>query len=156
MSYSSKIYKTAIETFEITCFLFPLEKDEVGSAGEEQFQSSDIQTIVEFNGATKGLVVISPSASLLRAMAGNMLGIEEPDTKQKEEALCEVTNIISGNIAPMFSHDEEICYINPPRLIERKGGQEYAMKGAEKESIRIFFNEGIADIKVYHQIQEAS
>ncbi|MEL7833571.1 chemotaxis protein CheX [Fodinibius sp. Rm-B-1B1-1] len=152
MSYSSKIYETAVETFEITCFLFPLEKDEVGNEDNSQFASSGIKTIVEFDGAAKGLVVISPSTSLLRAMAGNMLGIEEPDTKQKEEALCEVANIISGNIAPMFSRDNEICYINPPRLIDGKGDQEYAFDGAEKESVRVFLNEGVADIEVYYQV----
>lgn len=150
MSYSSKIYKTAIETFEITCFLFPLEKDEVDSEGDKPLASSDIKTLVEFNGATKGLVVISPSASLLSAMAGNMLGIEEPDMKQKEEALCEVANIISGNIAPMFSCEDEICYIKPPRLIDKEG--EYTIEGAEKESVRVFLNEGVADIEVYHQV----
>lgn len=156
MSKKRKIYESAVETFEITCFLFPVEKQDGESDGPNNDRGSHLRSIVGFNGATDGKVVITPSVSLLSAMAANMLGIDSPDQSQKEEALCEVANIISGNIAPLFSHDEEICYINPPRLIERKGEQEYAMEGAEKESIRIFFNEGVADIKVYHQIQEAS
>ena len=152
MSYSDKIYETAAETFEITCFLFPVDKDEVDGKPEEQTELSTIQTVVEFNGAAKGIIIISPSVSLLSAMAGNMLGIEDPDMKQKEEALCEVANIISGNIAPMFSNDDEICYINPPQLLSNKSNQAGIIEDAEKESARILLNEGTAEIEVYYQI----
>lgn len=154
MSYSNKIYEMAVKTFEITCFMFPVEEEEVDDKADEQLASSHIRTVVEFDGAAKGMVIITPSPYLLDVMAGNMLGIEEPNLKQKEEALREVANIISGNIAPLFSQDDEICYIKPPRLAEKNEVQDDVLEGAEKESVRVFLNEGVADIEVYYQIQK--
>lgn len=150
MSHRPKIYEMAVETFEITCFLFPVQEDGVDPSGQK-FELSGRKTVVEFSGAAEGMVVISTSEALLNAMAANMLGIEEPNASDKEEALCEVANIISGNIAPMFSDEDEICYINPPQLIEEGKAIGNNLEQSEKESVRVFFNEGAVDIEAVYQ-----
>lgn len=153
MSYRHNIYKTAVETFEKTCFLFPVEDDEV-DASDSKYKTTEIQTVVEFRGAAQGMVIITPSASLLHAMAANMLGIDHPDAKDKEEALSEVANIISGNVVPMFNHDDKICYINPPRIVENEYVGKNRFNKSEHESVRVLLNEGAAEIIVVYENDE--
>lgn len=150
MSYKESIYETAVETFEVSCFLFPLQEGEVEEK-EDNTEPASIKGTVRFDGATKGMVVISPSLGLLSAIAANMLGIENPNENEKEEGLCEVANIISGNIAPLFSRDDEICYIEPPKLVKDGGEPEIGITDAVKESVRVYLDEGVADIEVYYQ-----
>jgi len=138
MSKKRKIYESALETFEIACFLFPVQEQDDKSDGLSSDKAPHLRSIVGFNGATEGKVVITPSVSLLNAMAANMLGIDLPDQSQKEEALCEVANIISGNIAPLFNSDDEICYIEPPKLIEGTCEPLQTMEEMMKESVRIY------------------
>ncbi len=154
MSYKKEIYEAAAKTFEITCFLFPLEEEEVNNESQEQLSLSHMQSVVEFSGAIDGMVVITPSKALLSAMAGNMLGIDEPNDDEKEEALCEVANIISGNIAPIFSQKGDICYISPPQLFDSRKKLTKKIKDSLKETVRIFLDEGAADIEVHYQDQE--
>ncbi|WP_176466226.1 chemotaxis protein CheX [Aliifodinibius salipaludis] len=152
MSYKSEIYKAAAETFEITCFLFPIEEEEVDNQSKEQLLLSNMKSMVEFSGATDGMVILTPSKSLLNAMAGNMLGIDEPNKDEKEEALCEVANIISGNIAPIFSKKGELCYISPPQLFSNGEKSTKNITNSLKETVRIFLDEGAADIEVHYQV----
>ncbi len=154
MSYKREIYEAAEKTFEITCFLFPLEEEEVSSESQERLLLSNMQSVVEFSGAIDGMVIITPSKSLLSAMAGNMLAIDEPNEAEKEEALCEVANIISGNIAPIFSKEGDICYISPPQLFDSREKLTKKIRDSLKETVRIFLDEGIADIEVHYQAQE--
>ena len=147
-----KIFEAAVETFEITCYMFPVE-DDADTDWDKKPVSKKVQSIVDFDGAANGKVIITPSESLLTAMAGNMLGIDSPNQNQKEEALCEVANIIAGNIAPHFSGKAGICYIHPPQLVTEK---ENALRpeNALEETVRVHLDEGMVDIKVLYQIGE--
>ena len=147
------IYNTAVETFEISCFLFPVEKGDAESGSKKEVLAENVRSVVSFNGAAEGRVVISPSQALLDAMAANMLGIEDPKQAQKEEDLCEVANIITGNIAPSVSNKDEICYIEPPKLREASDTIVLEQR-MTKESVRIYLDAEQADIEVYYQTEE--
>lgn len=154
MSYKDKIYDTAVEIFEDSCFIFPLAEDEVEEENSNRIVTAAIKGAVQFDGATKGVIVITPSSGLLSAMASNMLGIDHPNENEKKEGLCEVANIISGNIAPLFSWEDGICYTEPPKLVEDDFDPAKSISGTTKESVRVYLGEGVVDIEVYYQIKE--
>jgi len=148
--YSDKIRNIAINTFEITCYMFPIEEWEVEDYTDLDQPDGSVRSIVSFDGAAVGGMVITPSAELLSAMAINMLGVEEADEELKQGALCEIANIICGNTVPLFAKNNNICYIRPPRIAEEHEDTDRTFEGMHKESLSVFLDEGIAEILIYY------
>lgn len=149
-SYADNIHDIAVSTFEITCYMFPLEEWELEDAGDLERPDGSVRSIVHFDGAAEGAMVISPSEDLLGAIAANMLGVEEADQEQKEGALCEIANIICGNTVPLFARDQKICYIRPPRIAGANENTDEAFSGMEKETVEVLLDEGVAEITLYY------
>ena len=84
-TYADDIHEIALKTFEVTCFMFPMEEWEIDDDIEPPCDKT--RAIVEFDGAINGVMVINPSEMLISAIAGNMLGIDDPNTEEKE-GLC--------------------------------------------------------------------
>lgn len=150
-TYKSEIYDIAVNTFEVTCYMFPLEEWETNTGGPPLSYGS-IQSVVHFHGAANGRMIISPSGDLLKAMAANMLGIENPDANQKEEALCEIANIICGNTVPLFAQDDDICYIDPPEILKKE--EQFDENGQEmnKETIEVMLDSGTVEISISYSL----
>lgn len=151
-TYKDEVRKIAYNTFEIACYMFPVDESELIEDGRLELPEKGKSSIVKFDGAVEGGMVINVSPELLNAIASNMLGIEEATEEQKEGALCEVANMICGNTVPLFAKNDEICYIRPPRIIKKGEKPEQNFHGAHKEYLRIFLDEGVADITIYHSI----
>lgn len=147
---TNKIQEIALNTFEVTCYMFPLDDWEIEEAGEIEKPDGTVRSIVHFDGAAKGGMVITPSGHLLNAIAANMLGIEEATDDEKEGALCEIANIICGNTVPFFAKDDEICYIRPPRMAKREENTDELFNGMKCEKTQIILDEGLADITIYY------
>lgn len=148
--YTDKIQDIALHAFEITCYLFPLEEWELEEAGDLEKPNRHMRSIVEFDGAAKGGMVINPSSSLAEAIAANMLGVEEASQEEKEGALNEITNIICGNTVPLFARDKNICVIRPPRIAMHTEEPDVIFQGMQKEQLQVLLDEGIADITIYY------
>lgn len=154
--YANKIHEIAVSTFEITCYMFPLEEWEMDDPSSLQQPSNELRSIVKFDGAAQGAMVINPSDELAEAIATNMLGVEAADDELKQGALCEIANIICGNTVPLFAKDENICYIRPPRIAEVNEDTDMIFTGMNKESIQIFLDEGVAEIIIYYSKEQAA
>lgn len=148
--YTDKIHDIALHTFEITCYLFPLEEWELEDTGVLEKPDGNMKSIVEFDGAAKGGMVINLSRSLAEAIAANMLGVDKASQEEKEGALNEIANIICGNTVPLFARDENICVIRPPRIAKQAEETDVIFKGMQKERLQLFLDEGIADIIIYY------
>ena len=148
--YTDKIRDITLDTFEVTCCMFPLEDWEV-QEGEYGDSEAGIKSIVRFDGVTNGALVITPSAVLLDAIAANMLGVDAAESKQKEDALCEIANIICGNTVPLFAENHKICYIQPPKIIRSDEcfSREYA--NMQHESFKMILNEGTVVVDIYYR-----
>ena len=146
-TYTDDIHEIAINTFEVTCFMFPMEEWEIDDDIEPPCNKT--RAIVEFDGAIDGGMVINPSETLLAAIAGNMLGIDDPNTEEKEGALCEIANIICGNAAPLFAKNDKICVIRPPQIIKIDVDADKLHEGMHKETVNVYLDEGVAEITVY-------
>jgi CheY-specific phosphatase CheX len=145
--YVDDIHKIAIHTFEVTCFMFPMEEWEIDEDVEPPCDTT--RAIVEFDGAISGGMVINPSEMLLSSIAENMLGIDKPSIEQKKGALCEITNIICGNAAPLFAKNDKICVIKPPQIIDKNIDTNSYFKNMSYDIVNIYLDEGVAQITIY-------
>lgn len=145
------IYDIAVNAFEVTCFMFSLEKQEIEEL--PRISENTKRAAVDFNGAAEGRMVIHPSEELLTAIAANMLGTENPNEEEKSGALCEIANIICGNIVPLFAGDNAICYVEPPTIIEENTVGLKDKEDMETERVQIYLDEGIVEILVYYSIE---
>ena len=105
-TYTENVHDIALNTFEVTCFMFPMDEWEIEEE-ELDYPDGSTRSIVGFDGAAKGGMVINPNESLLTAIAANMLGIDVPTEEEKEGALCEIANIICGNTVPLFAKNDK-------------------------------------------------
>lgn len=149
-----RVFDIAINTFEVTCYMFPLEEWEIEEGEDIQKPDPNLRAIVRFDGAATGAMIICPSYELLDAIAANMLGIDEATSAEKEGALCEIANIICGNTVPLFAEDENICYIRPPRMAEIDEDPDLMFKDMHSEHVEILLDEGQIDISVYYKSGE--
>jgi len=152
-SIADQIRKITYETFEITCYMFPLDEWELEELDIGEEASPGSGAMVRFDGASRGGLMIRPNDELLTAIASNMLGEDETSEEQKEGALCEIANIICGNTVPIFAKDEEICYIRPPFIVGKDYDPKVEFDGYLHESIRVFLDEGIADIDIHYSME---
>ncbi|GAA5522477.1 chemotaxis protein CheX [Aliifodinibius salicampi] len=146
-----KIYDIAVNAFEVTCFMFSLEEQEIDEP--PKISENIKRAAVDFNGAAEGRMVIHPSEELLTAVAANMLGVENPNEEEKSGALCEIANIICGNIVPLFADDDAICYVEPPIIIEENTAGLKDKGDKETERVQIYLDEGTVEISVYYSIE---
>ena len=147
-TYADSINDIALKTFEVTCFMFPMEEWEMEDEDLE-LPDGSVRSVVLFDGAAKGAMVINPSEPLLDAIAANMLGIDEASDEEKEGALCEIANIVCGNTVPLFAKDQDICYIRPPRIAEIGEDTDKAFEEMNKEVVNVYLDEGVVEITLY-------
>jgi CheY-specific phosphatase CheX len=140
----------AYQTFEITCYMFPLEEWEIDENETVDLGDDSISAVVRFDGAVKGGMQIRVSPDLFDAIAENMLGLEEGNQELKEGALCEIANIICGNTVPIFAKGEEICYIRTPRIAESQQAAEGEFGSMISEKIHVHLDEGVAEVTIYY------
>jgi CheY-specific phosphatase CheX len=155
-TYTDKIHEIAVNTFEITCYMFPLEEWELEDADSLEQPDGTSRSVVHFDGAAKGGMIIDASGNLVDAIAANMLGIDAASVEEKEGALCEIANIICGNTVPLFAKDDKICYIRPPRIAKKEEDLDAVFKDMQHEKLQVCLDEGVADISIYYDPEGAS
>jgi CheY-specific phosphatase CheX len=142
------------QALEVTCFMFQVDEAELEEMGfDTDVTGHDmISSIVTFNGSATGAMRIAASDDLYDALAANMLGENTSNKEEKDSALCELANIICGNIVPYFAKNGKICVINPPQISGADQRDFYSNDTYEHEQIRVFVDEGIAEISIYFKI----
>lgn len=149
-TYADSIHDIALKTFEVTCFMFPMDEWEMEDEDLEHPQQTSTKSVVRFDGAAEGGMVINPSEPLLEAIAANMLGVDEVSDEEKEGALCEIANIVCGNTVPLFANNQAICYIRPPRIAETGEDTDKTFEGMHREDVKVFLDEGVLEITLYY------
>lgn len=144
----SKLRLRALEAFETVCFMFPV--DEMEAEDIPDSTTWDIPAIVTFNGGRTGGMIIRTTPELSQSIVMNMLGVEAIDPKQMKDAIYEILNIISGNIAPMLNDSKNVYLIDPPRdaTPEEVNGEKFT--SLNRISFPLCLDEGVADIIIYH------
>ena len=146
-----EIKKIAYDTFQITCYMFPLDEWEAGEMDGSEKTGHQTAAAVAFDGAVNGMMVIKPCRQMYDAIAANMLGVDEATDAEKEAALCEIANIVCGNTVPLFARNSKICLIKPPEILKENQQFEKKTDGMSKEVLEIFFDEGTAEISIFYE-----
>ena len=134
----------AKQAFEDLCFMF-----ETPELAEQQAALAPAAAAeVKFRGAFSGKLVLLVSPDLYPAIATNMLGEKDPTPRQMEDALCEMANVICGNVVP------ELALGNPGYLIEtpRVTGTDletHGLLGMAMASCRLNLDRGRADALMF-------
>jgi len=111
-SLTAPLADAASETFESLayCFAEPAPPSAVPGAGV------DGVVAVAFEGEARGGVVLQLSGGVLSAMAGNMLGLEEPASPaDQRDALGEAANVICGNVLPRVAGVAAVFALGVPQ-----------------------------------------
>ncbi len=146
-----EIKKIAYDTFQITCYMFPLDEWEAGEVAVSESPDYQKRAVVAFDGAVNGMMVIKPCRQMYDAIAANMLGVDEATDADKEAALCEVANIVCGNTVPLFARNSKICLIKPPQILKQNQQFKKKTAGMNREVLEIFFDEGTAEISIFYE-----
>lgn len=149
----NKLWEIAVSIFEITCYMFAVEPDEIDKelADGQLNPDHSASAIVTFNGAATGAMVISADHHLFEAIAANMLGVDETHESEKEAALCEIANIICGNTVPLFAKNGNICTIDPPKIYSHDSDLLDEFKEYKKTELTLHLDEGVSQIKMFYK-----
>lgn len=108
------LYKATVLTFEELCFMFPAPEM------EEELKDVKLEAmvVVEFQGPFNGELAVKTCGELYRAIPTNMLGEDDSTARQRRDALCEIANVICGNMLPGIAGPKEVFDISSPREME--------------------------------------
>ncbi len=145
--YDGKLYQVAEEVLERLAFIL--------SFPEEGMQPIDKTTAVgakvSFSGPFEGKVIMLISGEVLPELAGNMLGIDDPDettTEQRHDALCELINVVCGNLLPEIGGKTAVFNVNPPVIIS-PAEEAKATKADPVSVVQLPLEEGQCDLLLY-------
>lgn len=135
------LYQATILTFEELGFMFP-------TPDKEQWEldpTKSAATSVSFYGEFDGQLVLQIERSMLPTIAENMLGEEIPlEEEMQHDVLCEITNVICGNVLPMIAGKQAVFKLNAPQFLHEVESHEEATAVA-----RLNLEEGRAEVLLY-------
>ncbi len=138
-------------TFEVACCMFRVFEEELESMGIETNPSVDEMAVskISFNGTSNGTLVLSVCEGLFDTVAVNMLGQDTVSNVERDSALCEITNIIAGNVIDKFTDVDELCVLSPPVRANNVNHNSFLESGYEAFNAKLFVDEGVATINLY-------
>ena len=141
--YSQTLEQVAETTFESLAFMFSVADDEPGEEREEAVVAASL----EFFGPCSGCFVVVVSENLLRALAANMLGIDEDEATNElqQDALKELANVICGNVLPAIAGERALFNVHPPHFVY--GRFEY--NGEPTACAKLSLDEGLAEVYLF-------
>jgi CheY-specific phosphatase CheX len=136
------LYRKAVLIFEELGFLMPCA---TSVECEEAMQTA----MVSFKGPFSGLLYISVSSSLLPILSSNMMGEEENAPSLEHDALCEITNIICGNVLPALYGFKPVFHLDAPVLTQAPHLDTIDPTFKEVSRAHIGFDCGCADVVLF-------
>ena len=145
MSLDSLIQRVAEETFEALAFMMPMPADDEPSADAPTVIAS-----VRFAGPFAGTLLLTVEQAMLAELAGNMLGMMDPDdltAEQQIDGLKELLNVICGNLLPELAGEEAVFDVLAPEMIP--GAPAPAGDAAPLASVCLALDAGRAALSLY-------
>jgi CheY-specific phosphatase CheX len=145
------LYRKAVLIFEELGFLMPC-------SNSSECPSEDLKTaMVSFKGAFSGCLFVSVSSSLLPILSANMMGEEDDNTQLLEsDTLCEITNIICGNVLPAIYGFKLVFHLDAPVLLNSSALSQIDSAFKEVSRAHIGFGSGCADIVLFADSSSAA
>lgn len=142
-SAEKTLYRKAVLIFEELGFLMP--RSEGGGYSDEAGRTAT----VAFKGAFSGRLAVFVSSGLLPQLSANMLAEQKsPSRKMEEDALCEIANIICGNVLPAIYGYKPIFNLDAPTVVQNPAVDLDSTYPQVAEA-HILFDGGQADVTLY-------
>jgi len=123
------------DVLERQCFMLPAE------SAAERASDSRVVLEVDFDGERRGVLRLSLPDDMIEPIALAMLGEEGPLPLQEQyDAVCELANIVCGNVLPLVVGERAVCELMSPRVIATKGDEDARAFDAE---IDVPLDEGV-------------
>jgi CheY-specific phosphatase CheX len=137
------LYRKSVLIFEELGFLMP--STDRGESNEEMKTA-----MVSFKGAFSGCLFVSVSSNLLPLLSSNMMGEEGSENHLLEQdALCEIANIICGNVLPAIYGFKPIFHLDAPVLTDALGRSQIEAALNEVSHAHIGFDSGSAYVALF-------
>lgn len=138
------LYRKAVLIFEELGFLMPTSDGDIGSPQNCR------TAMVAFKGPFSGCLLVSVSSEILPILSSNMLGEQGSSAQTLEtDALCEITNIICGNVLPAIYGFKPVFHLDAPELIEDADLSRVTAAYKEVSQTRIGFDAGQAEVRLF-------
>lgn len=103
------------EVFENLCFMMPAPK---ATVPPPPATLSRIVLAVDFRGAGQGCLHLILPDSMVAPVASAMLGEDGPlELSEQYDAVCELANIVCGNVLPLVAGERAVFDLSSPRVI---------------------------------------
>ena len=136
--------EAGLKTFEETCFMYPVPE----LKDLQEMLPLEAAAEVKYRGDFTGRLLIETRGGLFKAIAVNMLSIQDPTGEQKTDALGEIANIICGNVIPALGGVRQGYRIEAPKNIPLSETQNNLLGEPLVQTV-INLNQGRVDLKFY-------
>jgi CheY-specific phosphatase CheX len=128
------------DVLEQQCFMLP-----AAEPGEDTAQSRVVLE-VDFSGSRQGLLRLSLPDTMVEPIALAMLGEDGPlPLDEQYEAVCELANIVCGNVLPLVLGERAVCELASPRVIAIKAEEDVPVFDAE---VDVALDEGLVSASI--------
>jgi CheY-specific phosphatase CheX len=104
------------DVFENLCFMLPTPSN--ASVPPDSGCSSRVVLAVDFSGAGRGTLHLTLPDSMVLPVASSMLGEDGPlELSEQYDAVCELANIVCGNVLPLIAGERAVFDLASPRVI---------------------------------------
>ena len=104
------------DVFENLCFMLPTPTN--ASIPPEVGSLSRVVLAVDFTGAGHGSLHLTLPDSMIASVASSMLGEDGPlELSEQYDAVCELANIVCGNVLPLIAGERAVFDLSSPRVI---------------------------------------
>jgi CheY-specific phosphatase CheX len=104
------------DVFENLCFMLPSPTN--SSVPPDPGSLSRVVLAVDITGAGRGFLHLTLPDSMISAVACSMLGEDGPlELSEQYDAVCELANIVCGNVLPLLAGERAVFDLSSPRVI---------------------------------------
>ena len=109
-AYERHLTDVAARTLETLCFCYPMPL----LSNAHRDAQVDAAMSVAFRGPISGRLVVRVCGGMLGALASNMLGDADADTRMQRDALGEVANVMCGTVIPLIGGSHVAFVLGAP------------------------------------------
>jgi len=114
-AWTAALSRALCEVFENLCFMVPAPRNTIPPEPETL---SRVVLAVDFRGDGHGVLHLILPDSMIATVAGAMLGEDGPlELSEQYDAVCELSNIVCGNVLPLIAGERAVFDLSSPRVI---------------------------------------
>lgn len=136
-AWTAALSRALCEVFENLCFMVPAPRNTIPPEPETL---SRVVLAVDFRGDGHGVLHLILPDSMIATVASSMLGEDGPlELSVQYDAVCELSNIVCGNVLPLIAGERAVFDLSSPRVIATMD----AGLGQLDASAKVLFDEGM-------------